>query len=503
MVTVEPFARLERWRKTAGLIGGPALAGLVLLCPLPALSSAAHRLAAIVALVITFWITEAIPLPVTALLGAVLAILAGIAPSTKVLSAFGDPIIFLFIGSFMLAQAMQVHGVDRRLAYTLLSHPWVGGSTYRTLWTLGLVACGLSMWMSNTACVAMLFPVALAISRTTAELVRAEGAGTTPRRYTTGLLLMLAYAASVGGLATPVGTPPNLIGIALIHEGLGVRIRFLQWMAFGVPLALILFVILYGVLLMLFRPELRSVPGQVERMREARRALGRLSAGERNSLLAFGTAVALWVGPGLLGLGLGADHPLVVRLTEQLPEGAVALFAAMLLFLLPTDWRRRGFTLSWEQAVRIDWGTILLFGGGIALGRMMFETGLAEVMGRGLLGTLGVKGPAALTGVAAATATLLSETSSNTASANMVVPVMLSMAETGTAAGLGVGVAATLGSSMGFMLPISTPPNAIVYGSGVVRITDMVRAGLVLDLLGFFVIWAASLWLVPLALSAA
>jgi len=493
----------ERWRGTIGLIAGPLLALSVLLLPFSGVSLEAHRLAAIVTLVIVFWLTEAIPIPVTALLGAALAVLLGIAPATQVLSAFGDPVIFLFLGSFMLARAMQVHGIDRRIAYTLLAHPWVGASTYRTLWALGLVACLLSMWISNTACVAMLFPVALAIARATGELIHAKTQDAeAPRlRYTTGLLLMLAYAGSVGGIATPVGTPPNLIGIALIDQGTGVRLGFVQWMTFGVPLALVLLVAVYGVMLLLFRPEVRSVPGQLERMREAVRSLGALSVGERNSLIAFGTAVILWVSPGLVGLVLGADHPTARVVTERLSEGIVALLAASLLFLLPTNWRQREFTLRWEEAVRIDWGTILLFGGGIALGKLMFVTGLAEGLGRGLIDALGLRDPALLTGAAAAVASVMSETSSNTASANMVVPVMMSVAKTVGGSGVVIGIAATLGASMGFMLPISTPPNAIVYGSRAVRITDMVRAGLLLDLIGLLIVWGTCVWVVPLALS--
>lgn len=484
------------WRGTLGLFLGPAVALLIFLLPGAGLSPRAHHLSAIVALVVIFWLTEAIPIPATALLGVALAVACGVAPAGTVLAAFGDPVIFLFIGSFMLAQAMQVHKVDLRIAYTLLAHPWVGGSTYRTLWTLGLTACALSMWMSNTACVAMLFPVALAITRATAQQHRAPLA-----RYTTGLLLMLAYAGSVGGVATPVGTPPNLIGIALIEQGVGVRIRFLQWMSFGVPLALVLLVLLYGIIVLLFRPEMGRIPGQREQMADAKRALGPVTAGERNSALAFAVAVILWIGPGLVGLIRGDNDPFVKMAAERLPEGIVALLAALLLFVLPTNWRRREFTLRWDDAVRIDWGTVLLFGGGIALGRMMFETGLAEVFGKGLLGALGVHGPVALTGAAAGVATLISEASSNTASANMVVPVMLSMAKTIGVGGVAVGVAATLGASFGFMLPISTPPNAIVYGSGAVRLTDMVKAGLLLDVAGFLLVWMTSVWLVPIAVA--
>ncbi len=525
-----PDSAFERARRAIGLPLGPLVGVSVLLLPLPGLTPEAHRLAAVVLLVIVYWLTEAIPIPVTALLGAALAVVLGIAPAAKVLTAFGDPVIFLFIGSFMLARAMQVHGLDRRFAYRLLAHPWVGASTSRTLWTLGLAACLLSMWMSNTACVAMLFPVALAIARTTGAFVQADAGDPSTRpadggarsglrstgergdesvelraeaprlRYTTGLLLMLTYAASVGGMATPVGTPPNLIGIALIEQALGVRIGFLQWMLFGVPVALLLLGATYGVVAALFPPEIGAVAGQHERIQEANRALGPLSAGERNSLLAFGAAVVLWVGPGLLGLALGAEAPVPKLLETRLPEGIVALLAASLLFVLPVDWRAGRFTLTWPDAVRIDWGTVLLFGGGIALGRLMFETGLAEAVGRGLVRGLGIDGPIGLTALATVLGTLISETCSNTASANMVVPVMLSAAQGIGLTGLRIGVAATLGTSMGFMLPISTPPNAIVYGSRAVRLLDMVRAGLLLDLIGVVVVWAAAVWLLPVVL---
>jgi sodium-dependent dicarboxylate transporter 2/3/5 len=489
----------ERWRGAIGLAAGPIAAIAVLLAPFPDLSPPAHRLAAVFTLVIIFWLTEAIPIPVTALLGAALAVLLGVANAGPVLSAFGDPVIFLFLGSFMLARAMQVHGIDRRIAYALLAHPWVGVSTYRTLWALGLVTCLLSMWMSNTACVAMLFPVALALARASSELAGSDiGAGLVRSRYATGLLLMLAFSASVGGIATPVGTPPNLIGIALIEKGTGIRIGFVQWMFFGVPLALMLLGVVYGTIILLFRPEVRCVPGQLERMRAASRSLGSLSRGERNCIIAFGMAVFLWIAPGLVGLALGETHPVAQLLTHRLPEGIVALLAASLLFLLPTDWRRRQFTLRWEDAVRIDWGTILLFGGGIALGKLMFDTGLAEAVGRGVVSALGFESPALMTGLAVAVACILSETSSNTASANMAVPVMMSVARMGGASVLIVGIAATLGTSMGFMLPISTPPNAIVYSSRAVRLSDMVRAGLVLDLIGLIVIWMMCLWLVPM-----
>jgi len=483
---------LERIRAPLGFTVAPILAIAILILPLPGLSMEAHRLAAIASLVIILWITEAIPLAVTALLGPALAIVFGVAPAAQVLASFGDPVIFLFLGSFLLARAMEIHGVDRRLASSLLAHRWVGSSTLRTLWAMGLATGFLSMWISNTACVAMLYPVVIAMARTTEEQL-----GQPTPRLTSAFLLMLAYSASIGGMATPVGTPPNLIGIALIEEGAGVRIGFLQWMMVGVPVSLILYLFLYGVLRVLHSPEARIVPGQIEKMREMAASRGPLRRGERNALFCFGVAILLWIGPGILSALLGGSHPISKLLAQRLPEGVAAILAGSLLFIVPVSWTRREFTLEWKEAARIDWGTILLFGGGIALGRMSFETGLAESVGRGLIALFGVASEASLAGVSTATGVLVSEISSNTASANMVVPVMISMAKAIGARADAIGVAATLGSSLGFMLPISTPPNAIVYGSGRIRITDMMRAGILLDVAGAIVAWVAAIWIVP------
>lgn len=495
------LTRFEMVRRNAGLVGGPFLALLLFSLPLSGLSSQAHALSVVVALAVTFWLTEALPLPVTALLAVALAIVLGVAPAGKALSAFGDHVIFLFIGSFMIARAMQIHGVDRRIAYALLAHPWVGGNARRTLWAIGLAAWLLSMWLSNTATVAMLLPVVLALARAAAEERTTLPAGNDPlvpgRRYATGLLLLLAYAASVGGIATPVGTPPNLIGIALIDQGVGIRIGFLQWMAFGLPIALVLLLAAFIIIVVLFPPPMRQIPGQAAQMRRKLQEMGPWTLGQRNCLIAFGAAVILWITPGFLGLVLGSRHPISELLHQRIPEAAAALLSAGLLFLLPTDWKRREFTLGWEEAVRIDWGTVLLFGGGIALGKMMLDTGLASAMGTGLLKGLGVQSQAALAGAATFTATFISETASNTASANMVVPMMLSVAEASGMPGAALGVAATLGASLGFMFPVSTPPNAIVYGSGAIRITDMVRAGILLDLAGGLIVWAAAVFWVP------
>ncbi len=445
---------------------GVFLACWVWAIPFEALTLQAHHLAAIMTLVVVYWILEPLPLPATGLLGVGLAVLFGVVPLRQVHFAFFDQILFLFIGTFLLAKGMQQHGLDRRMAYRLLSHPWVGTSSSRMLWAMGLVAWLLAMWVSITACVAMLFPVALAVAKEKNQ-----------PRFTTALLLMLAYASAAGAMATPVGTPPNLIGMALIKEGLGIEIRFLSWMAFGLPLAALLLVSRYGLVRLLFpfKEERFPVNGVWDPLQEGP---GPWTRGQVNSLIAFIMAVVLWM-------------------SGFLEPGVSALLAAGLLFVLPVDWRKRQWTLTGRDALRIDWGTILLFGCGIALGRMMLETGLAAVVGDALIGRLAQGHPSFLIGGSVFISTVISELASNTASANMVIPVLMSAAEPSQGLGLLVALAATLGTSLGFMLPVSTPAMAILYASKAIRMKDMVKTGLWVDLTSIVILWAFIGWAMP------
>jgi solute carrier family 13 (sodium-dependent dicarboxylate transporter), member 2/3/5 len=478
--------QFNRRRRSVGLVLAPLLFGAVLLWPMPALSPEAHRLAAILALVVTLWVSEALPMAAVAMLGPLLAVLLGVTTARAAFASFGDPIVFLFIGSFMLAQAMFVHGVDRRLAYSALSWEAVGRSGGRILLVYGAVATVLSMWVSNTATTAMMFPIGMAIVAHMAKAGR-RGQGDI-RRFAMGMMLVTAFGASVGGMATPVGTPPNLIGIGLIDRIQGVHIGFFRWMAIGLPLMVVLFAFLSALFYLTCARGVTAGEGSATLVRDELKKLGRVSAGERNVLLAFGTTVLLWLMPGLLALaGLG-DTPFAVRFTQAVPESVAALTGAMLLFVLPVSWRSRRFTLSWEQAVRIDWGIVLLYGGGLALGELAFSTGLASAGGTVLTGYLPSQSTFALVVAFTGLAILLSEITSNTAAANMIVPVAIAVAKSAGVDPLLPAVGATLGASMGFMMPISTAPNAIVYSSGFVPITKMMKFGAVLDLAAFVAI---------------
>ncbi|HEX6668923.1 MAG TPA: DASS family sodium-coupled anion symporter [Gemmatimonadales bacterium] len=469
-------------RRTVGSFLAPAVFLALLALPFPGLSSEAHRLAAVMGAVVVLWVTEALPLPVTALLGASACVALDVAPAREVFAPFADPLMFLFIGAFILARGIFLHGLDRRVAYAVLSLPWVGARPARILVAFGAATALLSAWISNTATTAMMFGIGLSIL---AALRSQAASGTIDPRYATALMLMTSFAASIGGLATPVGTPPNLIGIGFIRSQLGVEIAFFQWMLIGIPVVALLFGFLAVYLNLVGPSGLRELPAGAELIRHERAQLGPWTTGQRSVAIAFGLTVALWVVPGVTALVAGEESPVYLALSRRVPEGVAALVGASLLFVLPG---KDGPAITWREATQIDWGVVLLYGGGFALGVLSFQTGLAEGMGRGLTSLLPVHGSFGLLVASVVLATILSETTSNTASANMVVPVVIAIARAAGLDPLEAALGATLGSSLGFMLPVSTPCNAIVYGSGYIPLGRMIRWGFLLDVVGVVVI---------------
>jgi sodium-dependent dicarboxylate transporter 2/3/5 len=483
--------RFEKARRTVGLFLAPAVFLIFLLLPLD-MESTQQRLGAALLFVVVLWISEAVPIPIGGLMGIALIVLIGVAPVDDVLAPFGSSTVFVFIGAFILAQAMLRHGLARRFAFRVLAVPGVGKSTVRTIVAFGVITCALSAFVSNTATVAMLLPTAIAILGTLTNLIEDKtgrrGIDPTKLRVGVALMLMLAYGASVGGLLTPVGSPPNLIGRGLIEEATGERIAFLEWVLAALPICAAMFVVLCAVLLLLNKPEIKEMQGVEQYVAEERAKMGPLSRKEKNTLIAFGVAVTLWIVPGIVAIVAGDESKAYDDVTNRLDEGLVAVLAASLLFLLPTNWERREFTLTWSEAKNIDWGTIILFGSGIIFGSLLQDTGLAETIGTWGADTFGVSSEISITIFAVILAILISETTSNTASASVVVPIVIPVA---TAAGVDPftpALAATFAASFGFMLPVSTPQNAIVYGSGVVPITQMVRNGFFFDIFGAILI---------------
>ncbi len=458
------------------------------------LSPEATRLAVIIAGVVVLWVTEALPLPVTALAGIVACVVAGVAPARDVFRPFSDPLVFLFIGSFMLAEAIRVHRLDRRLAFAVLGLPAVGERPGRILAAVAAVSATISAFISNTATTAMMVTITAGILAAVDDAGSGEGGrhGRPDPGWASGLLLAVSFAASIGGLATPIGTPPNLIGLSFIRTELGVEVSFPVWCMVGVPVAVLLTGCAVLLLGWMFPAGVDRIGGVAALVARERAGLGGWTKGQASTALAFAVTVALWVVPGFLGLFLGAKHPLPAWFGRHVPEGVAALVGAVLLFVLPGGPGRRA--LRWEEAAGIDWGIILLYGGGMALGELSFSTGLAGALGGFLTGWLPAgAGGAPLVAAAALVAVVTSEFTSNTASANMVVPVAIALAQASGGDALVAALAATFAASLGFMMPVSTPCNAIVYGTGRIRLRDMIRAGALLDVAGALTVTAAML----------
>jgi len=416
----------------------------------------------------------------------------GVAPATAVLAPYSDPIIFLFIGSFILAAAMQETGLDRRFAFAILRYPWATRTPGVLMLTVGLVTWTISMWVSNTATTAIMLPVGLGILRSLGAIGdSAKG------RFPTGFMLMLTWSSSVA-VGLPIASPPNLIAISMIRDLAGRRLTFFDWVAVTMPLAVLMLALCWLILWVRYGSG-ASAGGDVQAYVTAERErLGSWSRAEVNVAVVFAIAGILWMLPGAIAMLTSPEAPIPRFFETRLPEAVVALIAAILLFVLPTNLRRGEFTLTWRKAVRIDWGTILLFGGGLSLGKLMFETKLAAAVGAAVVKVSGAESVWALTAVAIVLGVLISEASSNTASASMIIPTVIAVAGTLGVSPIPPVLGAALGASFGFMLPVSTPPNAIVYGSGLVPLNEMITSGIWLDVMGGILIWVGLRIICPL-----
>lgn len=483
--------KFERFRRSAGWFGAPIVLVALWFLPVPGLSVEAHRLFAIVGMALTLWVTEAIPLAATALLAPALCVLAGLGAARDVFKPFADPIIFLFIGSYMIGEAMLKHALNRRFAFAILGLPWVGENPLRLYAAFGGITAAISMWVSNMATTAMMLPIGLSIL---SELGARQGV-TNPRStpFAAGMMLMTAFAASVGGVATPVGTPPNLIGIAAIERILGIKVTFFEWMHVGLPVAIFLTVFLVWRFAKTCPAPASALAGSREWIRSEADKLGPWSRGQKNVIAVFACAVALWVLPGFIAAfsPAGSASPTYGWFNRHLPESVVALLASSALFILPADSRRKTFTLDWRDAAGIEWGTILLFAGGMALGELMFSTGLAKWIGGGLAGLFHAHSVFGLTLLFTAVGILVSEATTNTASATMIVPIAIAVAQEAGVEPLKPALAACIACSMGFLLPVSTGPNALAYGTGCIPLRVMMRHGLWLDAISLVVIVTA------------
>ncbi len=500
--------KFDRRRRLIGAICGPLCALIVWATPISGLSPEGHKLAAIMTLVALWWITEPVPIPVTSLIGPTLCVIFDVVKMKDAFAAFANPTIFLFMGGFIIAKAMTVNGIDRRISYGIVSMRWVGDNPRRIFFAIGFACMLCSGWISNTATAAMMFPIALGLLESIKEMMAAKGKVINLKtyKYATGLMLMTAYACSIGGVLTPIGTPPNIIMLGFLNELSGINIGFFQWMIWGFVAMVIYFAIAYLLLVRMFPADVSRIEGAHEFVEEKRQALGKWTLAQKMTMVGFCIAVVLWVTPGVLSMALGNNSDVIKTYNRLFPEAIAAMIGALILFFLPggrkADGRPRP-VITWRQAVEgVEWGTLLLFGGGLAMGGMMYTTGLSQWIGDSIVAMMGGQpSQLVLVAVFCVVSLLMSELTSHTAATNMVGPLAIGAAVAAGFSPVPVAVGVALSASLGFMLPVSTPPNAIVYASGYVPITKMIKTGVVIDFIGIaFVTIPIALYLVNLVL---
>ncbi len=468
-----------------GLCLGPTLFMLTLLFFAPAgLSFEARAVLATTLWVAIWWITEAIPIPATSLLPIVLLPMTGALSNASVTSAYGDDIIFLFLGGFFIAIAMEKWHLHRRIALAIIA--FVGTSTQRILLGFMLATGFLSMWVSNTAAVMMMIPMALAITAQVADALQGTPEAVDIPVFEKALLLGVGYAGSIGGLGTLIGTPPNIILAAQARELFDVEIGFADWMLVGVPVVITLLAATWLYLgRIAFPMRIGGIPGGKALIASERAKLGRISFEEAVVAAVFASAAFLWISREFLWSGL----------VPELRDGMIAIAAAVTLFIVPRA-NGGGRILEWKDSKEIPWGILLLFGGGLAIAAGFRETGLSNWLGSQLTVLDGMN-----LVVIIASATLLiiflTEVTSNTATATMILPVVASLALTLEIHPFALMIPCALAATCGFMLPAGTPPNAIIFATGKLRITEMVRVGFIVNLISVVLIVVAVYYLVP------
>ena len=443
-------------------------------------SSAGRATAAIAVWMAVWWMSEAIPVYATALLPLALLPLTGAADMRGAATPYGHELIFLFLGGFILALGMERWNLHRRIALTVLRR--VGTEPSHMVGGFLLVTAALSMWVSNTATAVMMLPIAVSVIELVVprgNALAVESDDDEARDFAVSLLLAVAYGASLGGIATLIGTPPNLFMASYVKTHLGVEIGFARWMLVGLPLALVFLALTWWLLTRVLFPVRLEIAGGRRVVARALAALGPLGRGEKLVGGVFLATAAAWIGrPLLVDLELGGMRPLA-----GLTDPGIAILAALTLFLLPVDREKRVFAMDWPTAARLPWGLLLLFGGGLSLASAIRENGVGEWLGHQVVGLAGWPTWVLVLAVTALVI-FLTELTSNTATTATLIPILAALAPGLNVAPTLLIVPAALAASCAFMLPVATPPNAIVFGSGHVSIPQMCRAGWWLNLIG-------------------
>lgn len=427
-----------------------------------------------------WWISECLPLAVTALLPIALLPAFGATTTREATAPFANDVVFLYLGGFLLAEALQQWRAHERLALGVVLR--VGTDSRRLVFGVMLATAFISMWISNTATAAMMYPIALATGRRFGDSPAA-------RSQQVALLLGVAFAASIGGMATLIGTPPNLILAGAARELIGVELDFFSFLKYGLPIAVILLPSCWALLVFVFHRERVELGGDgVAGLRAQLQELGPVSSGERRVLGVFVAMAVAWLVREPKQIGALAI-PGLTDVVPGLTDAGIAVMGGISLFLFlgqGSDGQRRPL-LTWREAREIPWDVLLLFGGGLSLAAAMESSGLATRIGQWMSGFEGLPLPLVLLGVAVVTV-IVSELASNAATASMGMPIAVALASALGQPPLLMMLTIGLAASVGYALPMATPPNAIVFGSGVLTVRQMARAGLLLDVIAVLVV---------------
>lgn len=470
------------WRQKGGLVAGLlVLAAAFLAPPLPGLTPEGGRVAWLALSMAVLWVTEALPIPATALMPLVLLPLLGVTQGKDAIrlaaAPYADPIIFLFMGGFMLSLAMERWNLHRRIALRIIAA--VGTEPRMLVGGFLLASSFISMWVSNSATAMMLMPIGLSI-----HAIVKEKHGADAREFGAALVLSIAYGASIGGMGTLIGTPPNAILKGFMEKTHHVEVTFAQWLGFGIPLILVSLPLVYLILTRVsFRVSRMQAAGVGEGLAVELRKLGRMTWPEYAVAGAFAVAVLAWV-----------SREAWKNAAPAITDEVIAMAAAMALFVTPVDWKRGVFVLDWNTLKKFPWDVIVLFGGGLSLAEAIKQTKLTDAMAGAMAG---LEGWSPLAVVFLATTVMIAATAltSNTATASAFLPVIGALAIGIDQPVLLLTVPVAVAASADFMLPVGTPPNAVAYGTGLVSLPRMARAGFWINVL-FAILIPLMMWLV-------
>ena len=465
------------------MLAGPALFVLVLFLDPFSLGSSANKVLAVAIWMITWWITEAIPMPAVALMPLVLFPLFGIAKISEAALPYANEVVFLFMGGFMIGLGIEKWNLHRRIALSIVRLTGTGGNGI----ILGFILSTgfISMWLSNTATTMMMYPIAASvISVVFAQQRDSVGA----RNFALCIMLAIAYASNFGGIGTIIGTPPNVAYVSFISKKFGYDIPFFSWMLVCLPVAILLLISLYFVLIKMFPNRLVANGEMSDLIRDELKALGPITTPEKRVLTIFVLTAFLWIFRDLI------NKIEVFRLDDNM----IAVFGALLMFIVPAGSEQEPTEkiLSWQDTSKMAWGILLLFGGGITLAAALEKAGLIGMLGNWLAGFSG-SSMLLLILVIATLSIFISEVMSNVAQVIVFAPVVTGIAAAIGADPLALGIPMTLAASCASMMPMGTPPNAIVFSSGYIKLKDMIKAGLVMNLISIVLIVASTYFIMP------